>query len=322
MTAVQPAIVCPVCGRDDWTVALSALTDRQYGIPGEFELSTCDRCGLGRTNPFPLDSSRYYPTTYGPHAAMEGLGPRRPWHPLACRMSFSGNRLVRSVGRNRIGGNEAVRMMWGYLKRPPTSVLDYGCGSGRFLARMRQVGIRANGVDVSPRAIEVARSYGLDACVGSYDEMPKDLGEFGLVRLWHVLEHVADPVAALTELKLRIMPGGSIVVAVPNRGSALFEAFRSDWFQLDVPRHLWHFDPKSLSLAFDAAGLVVDRVIFSGDGASIMECIRYMLEANGSRLDIDGITYSAAAGGMDRLATAWNEMGVGDSIVMLGHPRS
>ena len=119
---------------------------------------------------------------------------------------------------------------------PDAAVLDAGAGRGRLVAALRERGYRAEGIDPWPRApgiaqasVEEHQAEGLDAVV-----------------LWHVLEHVADPLAALRRVRGWLRPGGALVVATPNIDSLQARIAGSAWFHLDVPRHRTHFTPRGL----------------------------------------------------------------------------
>jgi SAM-dependent methyltransferase len=148
------------------------------------------------------------------------------------------------------------------LERSPVSVrrvLDFGAGVGHLVAALRSLGVDAVGIEPSLAGRERARRrYGV--------ELLETLTEAGsspapdLVVLLHSLEHAPDPVAALRSLGARLAPGGAVFIEVPNAAS--FEM----WFAerrrqiLDLPVHLYHFTPASLSRIVQSAGLRVTEV--------------------------------------------------------------
>ncbi|HLJ68819.1 MAG TPA: class I SAM-dependent methyltransferase [Chloroflexota bacterium] len=97
-------------------------------------------------------------------------------------------------------------------------LLDIGAGIGTFLALARD---RAHwsvcGTEVSLSAVQEARErYGLSLRVGQVEEIGFSAGTFDLVTLWHVLEHVPSPRTLLRTCHDVLVPGGTLVVAVPN----------------------------------------------------------------------------------------------------------
>jgi SAM-dependent methyltransferase len=130
-------------------------------------------------------------------------------------------------------------------------LLDIGCGDGSFLAASRdRAGWEVSGTEMNPAA---GRARGLD--VRSSIEEIAELGPFGCITLWHSLEHLRDPRAALTALARLLTPDGVLIAAVPDAGGVQARTFGARWFHLDVPRHLYHFDRASLRLALETAGM-------------------------------------------------------------------
>ena len=72
--------------------------------------------------------------------------------------------------------------------------------------------------------------------------------------LWHVLEHSSEPAELLKEVQNLLVPGGVLLVGVPNFGSLEARSSTSGWFHLDVPRHLVHFTRDSLINMMEGAG--------------------------------------------------------------------
>ncbi|MDX6438025.1 MAG: hypothetical protein QOF45_608 [Gaiellaceae bacterium] len=98
-----------------------------------------------------------------------------------------------------------------------STVLDVGCGSGQFLAvlKERRPNCIVQGVDASPRAVEMAQSEGMDASV--LDLETTDIpGSFDYVTCLEVIEHIAHAEAALH--RLMNATGKQAIVSVPNVG--------------------------------------------------------------------------------------------------------
>jgi SAM-dependent methyltransferase len=138
-------------------------------------------------------------------------------------------------------------------------LLDVGAGRGRFVAFARDAGRDASGVEPSVRGVEAARSvYGVSLQHGTLDDAT---GTFDAATLWHVLEHVEDPGAAMEALGRLVRPGGTLVVGVPNRLSLQARLARSRWFHFDAPRHRTHFTPAGLDTLLRAHGFAPVRTV-------------------------------------------------------------
>jgi SAM-dependent methyltransferase len=139
-------------------------------------------------------------------------------------------------------------------------VLDIGCGRGLLLNELRKLGWRVIGTELSDGAARFAReSLGLDVRVGGAGRLGLEEGSFDAVVLWHVLELVEDPAHLLHEVARLVRPGGFVLVAVPNFGSIEARLWKAGWFHLDIPRHLSHFTPETLSRMLAAAGFTWER---------------------------------------------------------------
>lgn len=110
---------------------------------------------------------------------------------------------------------------------PTDAVLDVGCGTAAFLARLsanRHVG-RLCGLDASPAAVIAASAIdGVEAHLGDAAKLPFDDTEFDVVCARHMLYHVDDPAAAIREAKRVLRPGGRFVALVNHPDATPFIA--------------------------------------------------------------------------------------------------
>jgi SAM-dependent methyltransferase len=108
---------------------------------------------------------------------------------------------------------------------PRGRAVDIGCGTGVLLGNLAVRGFSGIGVDLSPESVQFAQDRlerigaadRLEARVGSAYEPPE--GEFDLVTITDVLEHLEDPRACLRAVRERLAPDGLVVVSTPNRRS-------------------------------------------------------------------------------------------------------
>ncbi|HEY2899178.1 MAG TPA: class I SAM-dependent methyltransferase [Polyangia bacterium] len=206
------------------TVRFATAIDPQ--TKESFSVLQCPACQLGHTKPQPPDLGPYYGAAYhgGRHAFTSRFCIRR-------RLRL----LRQAAGNGR-----------------PGRLLDVGCGDGSFLAAAGERDRwQVAGTEINPDA---ARKKGLEVRE-SIKEIGKLAGPFRCITLWHSLEHLRDPRAALASLAELLEPGGVLLVAVPNAAGWQARTFGARWFHLDVPRHLFHFSRKALTLAFQSAGL-------------------------------------------------------------------
>ena len=219
-TPITPGARCPVCGgalRDD----MAGVLDPQSGEP--FDVLRCGACGLGVTSPVPDDLDPYYGERY--YGGRHGITRR-----------YCAWRRVRLI-------RQATRPL------APGTLVDIGCGDGSFLLEARAAGWVVLGTEVDARI----PSPGLEIR-GSIEEL-KPRAPFGCITLWHSLEHLRDPHEAVGDLARLLVPGGTIVVAVPDSRGWQARLFGRHWLHLDVPRHLHHFSLPALRALLANAGL-------------------------------------------------------------------
>lgn len=200
-----------------------------YSIEGVTEkLVVCEGCGLGSLNPLPSPERirEFYPAEYygSPDAKFEPL-------------VESGVRL---------GARLRVRSLLAGLDEC-SRVLDVGCGRGVMLRAMLDLGHEAHGVEISPEAAAGADPRAQIRIAPDLTDAEYETNSFDAVVLWHVLEHLPQPERTLEELRRIIRPGGRLVLAVPNFASLQSRRTRANWFHLDLPRHLYHFTPQTLT---------------------------------------------------------------------------
>jgi SAM-dependent methyltransferase len=135
-------------------------------------------------------------------------------------------------------------------------VLDLGAGDGRLAAALAGAGHRVTAVEPF-REVGAGRDLP-DATVlqTSVDELDLPDASFDAAVLWHVLEHLAEPGATLERVRRWLVPGGRLLVGVPNLASLQAELGGERWFHLDRRRHLVHFTPRGLALLLGRAGFV------------------------------------------------------------------
>ncbi|MEA2479152.1 MAG: hypothetical protein QOJ07_1074 [Thermoleophilaceae bacterium] len=126
-------------------------------------------------------------------------------------------------------------------------ILDAGCGSGRTLDELADYG-SVSGVDMSWDAVAAARSRGHEEVrLGRIEQMPFEDARFDLVTCLDVIEHTADDLCTLRELRRVTRPGGLLLVTVP--------AYPSLWSHHDeVNRHYRRYRSESLLDAACEAG--------------------------------------------------------------------
>ena len=120
---------------------------------------------------------------------------------------------------------------------------------------MKQKGWTVRGIEPDAGAREQARKmYSLD--LENTDILHQlEPQQYDAITLWHVLEHVHQLHPYVEGLKSLLKPGGRIFIAVPNYEAADAGIYKPFWAAYDVPRHLYHFTPRSMETLMKIHGL-------------------------------------------------------------------
>jgi O-methyltransferase len=240
---VEPAMedaACPLgCAAADRPVL--AGRDRFLGRPERFQVVECGGCGLLRTNPRPTQDAMaiYYGAGYRPYLSS------RP--------------------HARMGAALADRVLLAEAVPPgppgrPGRMLEVGCASGSFLARMARRGWQVMGIERSEEVARAAAALGFPVHAGPLETAPDGFRDLDLIAGWMVLEHLHDPVGGLAKLYAWTRPGGWLALSVPNAACYERRLFGDAWFALQLPTHLYHFTPATLRRMLAATGWRVRRL--------------------------------------------------------------
>ena len=232
---------CPSCGSASVFAALSA---KDYTVTGElFEIWHCDDCSGRFTQNIPVLSEigKYYQSAnYVSHSdTSKGLI----------------NRLYHIVRNYTLGSKR--KLIQKITGKEKGSLLDVGAGTGAFSNAMQQAGWQVTALEPDDTARKnAAAKYGLQ--LQSSDNLfSLEANQFDAITMWHVLEHVHDLHGYLEKYHSVLKPGGRLVIAVPNYTSYDAKAYGEFWAAYDVPRHLYHFSPKSMKILGRSKGFTL-----------------------------------------------------------------
>ncbi len=143
---------------------------------------------------------------------------------------------------------------------PPGKVLDVGCGLGFLLSALGEEWEK-HGVEVSSYAAEYASRWGR-IHVGDLVEARYEDRFFDAVVMYHVIEHMPDPLVNLMEVYRVLRRGGRLVLATPDFDSGCARQFGDCYRLLHDRTHISLFDSDSVHRLIRDHGFVIDRVEF------------------------------------------------------------
>lgn len=104
-------------------------------------------------------------------------------------------------------------------------ILDFGCGYGGFLLKAQEIAKETWGIELDKKAQKFCSDNNIIMTEINQEE------KFDLITMFHVIEHLKDPVQILEQLKKRLHKNGKIVIETPNANDALLELYKNNGFQ-------------------------------------------------------------------------------------------
>ena len=146
------------------------------------------------------------------------------------------------------------------------------------------------GIETSPEAAQIALSLGFSVHVGPLETAPDPDAPYDLNVGWMVVEHLHDPLKALRNLAAWTRDGGWLAISLPNAASKEFSLFGDSWFALELPRHLYHFTPATITLMLKKAGWEVRRIYQQRNVDNLIASCGYLLENVSSSRIFQGLS--------------------------------
>lgn len=163
----------------------------------------------------------------------------------------------------------------------PGSLLELGCSYGFFLKRAKEDGWGVKGLEWSGEACSYAvNQLDLDVSDESLQEITLTQWKFDVVTAWHVLEHLADPLQELSNIRNLLNPRGIFSFTTPNIDSLQFRLLANKWEWFSPPAHLYMFGISSINNLLEKSGFEILKLeTRRGDSKGlIFQCIYLLLK--------------------------------------------
>jgi 2-polyprenyl-3-methyl-5-hydroxy-6-metoxy-1,4-benzoquinol methylase len=232
----MPKITCKICGQTrPWNKVATIQNHRENISYKEFEYYECPLCNFWILKP-DLTTEQLYQIyqkeEYYEELSQEVESPLQKWA-YSIKIYPGYDKFVTQ-----------------YVPKDKT-LLDIGCGNGEFLEKMRILGYEVTGIDPYPIAVKqtqkkIGETNVYQGYIKDLNQIPKS---FDAITMWHVLEHVDNPIEDLKTIHDKLNPNGNLIFEVPNANSFSFKLFENNYCWNMVPEHINYFTPKSLEVA-------------------------------------------------------------------------
>ena len=240
---MQEINTCPLCGSNHTSHTVPV---KDHMVSQEvFHVLTCAGCGFQRTSPRPQEIGSYYESDdYLSHNTNKRSLFDRVYHAI----------------RNRAASQKLQFLQKNLAKNVKIPhLLDIGCGIGVFLGEAKKRKWTISGVELSDSARKQAETRLNQPIFKHFEELPGDT-KFDGISLWHVLEHLPNPIETLQRIHDHAEPGAVLVLGLPNPESHDAQHYGADWAAWDVPIHFWHFRKSDVEALANQTGWKLESV--------------------------------------------------------------
>ncbi|MBW1769037.1 MAG: methyltransferase domain-containing protein [Deltaproteobacteria bacterium] len=215
---------CPHC--QGHSTFLFTATDTNRRVSSEsFQYYRCAVCGLIFLFPIPDNLAQFYDHGY-----------------------YSAPGSTRQVTRQEKHELAKLDLLLKYVERRG-KLLEIGPGRGSFAQLAKEAGFAVEAIEMDKETcLYIEKSLGIRAYLTDQpDQVLSTLGEYDVIVMWQVIEHLRSPWRTLRSAAMHLSEGGILVIATPNPYSYQLRIFQKRWLHIDAPRHVQLIPSRLLS---------------------------------------------------------------------------
>lgn len=231
---------CYLCDGTSW---------EYYSFPKSvYSIVKCESCGFLRVNPLPNDST-IKDLYSGDHNSDNDL-------------SYE---VFSSTFLTFIKKHIVIKPLINLLKKEfeqqkPPLLLDIGCSTGWITSISRDAGFEVLGLEANPHCAKFGMGkYSLNIVEGYIEEFEFE-EKFDAVTMFHLFEHLSNPIYTLKTIKSVINDNGRLLIVVPNVDSLSARLFKEN-YKWSVPHHLSFFSPSTVKLVLNKTGFSIIKIL-------------------------------------------------------------
>lgn len=265
--------VCRICNTGNNTEEYS-LKEMMFGLQDIFEYFKCSNCGCLQIKQIPDNIEKYYPANYlvypepKVNKVKKYLGQKR-------EMSFlSGHGLVGKLLISLFGFND-TDLIWfseAHLKKND-HILEVGCGKGKLLFKLKEAGFKSLlGIDPFIKE-DILYNENFKILKKDFQQI-EDL-YFDWVMFHHSFEHLENPASVFEKLNRLLKPKGNALIRIPIIDSYAWDIYRTNWVQLDAPRHYFLHSVKSMEYLSQKFNFRINNIVYDSTSFQFLGSEQY-----------------------------------------------
>ena len=249
-------MICKICGNKEKNKIFN-VKEMMFGLNESFKYFECGNCGCLQLITIPFDMARYYPEDYYSMTLVKDnvvkvfLKKQRDKYAIFGR-GFLGRLLYKRFPPVNIERFAKLRKI-GITVTEDWNILDVGSGIGAsFLLPLKRLGFK-NLFGVDPFLSVEVNDKGLNIFKKNVVDL-EDKEKFDCITMFHSFEHMEKQKEVLKKVYDLLIPQGVCVIAIPVKSEYIWNKYKTNWVQIDAPRHFFLHTIKSLNLMAEGTG--------------------------------------------------------------------
>lgn len=252
--------ICRICGNGKKN-EIYHVKERMINKGDTFNYFLCSNCGTLQLEDFNIGNmGRWYQDNYYSFKNETSLSDSFLGKRILYRLLFS---LMTSIPMTDNFQQKCWESFAPYMYLAGLSVctkskiLDVGCGTGRWLDFLSAIGFK--------------NLYGIDRYCDDHlpgftfqktDLLNYDHKDFDVITFHHSFEHMDNPYEILECIKRLLKKNGVCIIRVPVCGGKVWREYKTDWFQIDAPRHYFLYSEDGMKEICKRMGFRIKRIIY------------------------------------------------------------
>jgi SAM-dependent methyltransferase len=248
---------CAICG--------NKLNNEHYTINEKmflmqdqcFDYLLCSKCGTLQLNSVVSNMLEFYPKAY---SCFTNIKKQKFYNKL--RHYMISNFIIKTNAKLLYNEFNYLTCLLGLKIKKSSAILDLGCGSGSWLDKLSAIGFKnLTGVDLyNQRKINTNDKWTFIS--GDIFDIQK---KFDIIILHHSFEHMNRPKEVLKKIRELLNKDGVCIIRIPVMGKNAWKKYKTNWAQIDAPRHLYLYTEKAMSYLGKKSGLKLSRIHYDSD---------------------------------------------------------
>lgn len=275
---------CKICS-NEFKNLVHNVSEVMFGTGKKYQYLECSRCGcLQIINP-PTDISEFYPADYYSFSGFKTFEDNRTknliknfrgkFFKLRGKLYFNSNPILRFLSGKFFDFFLPASQPLASLKSPfffelldeikpdfNKKILDVGCGAGYGLVLMNQYGY-TNLTGIDP-FIKKDIFYNKNVRI-----LKKEFGEvhdlYNIVLFQHSFEHMPEPSKIFEHLNSVTDKNSDVIISIPVADSFAWKNYKTNWVQIEAPRHYFIHTKKSIEMLATNYGFSVNKIKYDSD---------------------------------------------------------